>query len=464
MAGSTKPITDAPITDARRLGYPKMALLGLQHMFAMFGATVLVPLISGLSVQVTLIGVGVGTLIFHYFAKGRVPVFLGSSFAFLVGIQLITNPNYGIYAGTDMTHQEKLSYATGGIFVAGLIYLVLALIIKLVGVRKVMRYLPPVVTAPIVLIIGIMLAPFAINMSASNILLAVVALGIVIIASIWGKGMVKIVPIVLGIVGAYVFALILHFAGVTNPDGSAIFDFTQAAQANIVGAPPFVLARFDIVAILVMAPFALATIAEHIADMVALTSITGKNFVENPGLHRTLIGDGLATTFSGLIGGPASTTYGENVGVVVLTKVHDAKVVILAAIYATVLGFLPIFAALIYTIPDAIVGGVSFILYGMIAAVGIRTLVEHRVDISKTRNLIILAVVMVSGLGLRFANPITFTIAGTNIPIDRLGIAIAAILGILLNAILPGKDYEFGENTEGDSAINLGGIRAKEEK
>ena len=228
-------------------------------------------------------------------------------------------------------------------------------------------------------------------------------------------------------------------------------------RAQIVGAPPFVLARFDIVAILVMATFALATIAEHIADMVALTSICDENFIEDPGLARTLIGDGIASVFSGMIGGPASTTYGENVGVVVLTKIHDAKVVILAAVYATILGFLPIFAALVYTIPDAIVGGVSFILYGMIAAVGIRTLVDYKVDIGKTRNLIIIAVVMVSGLGLRFGAPITFSIGGTNVPIDRLGIAIAAILGILLNAILPGKDYEFITNAERKAAAEKAG-------
>ncbi|MCL2589117.1 MAG: uracil-xanthine permease, partial [Oscillospiraceae bacterium] len=298
----------------RQLGLPKTLLLGLQHMFAMFGATILIPLIGGLSVQVTLIGVGVGTLIFHIISKGRVPVFLGSSFAFLVGIQLVTNPEQGVFAGTGMTHAEKLPYATGAIMVAGLLYVVLAIIVKVVGVKTVMRYLPPVVTGPIVMLIGFMLAPFAIDMSSNNLLLAITALCIVVIAAVWGKGMVKVVPMILGLLGGYALALILHFVfGASNPDGSAIFEFSQIAQANIVGAPPFAFARFNLSAILIMAPFALATIAEHIADMVILSDVCEEDFMKDPGLVRTLIGDGLATCFSGLIGGPASTTYSENV-------------------------------------------------------------------------------------------------------------------------------------------------------
>ena len=420
----------------QEMSRPKMALLGLQHMFAMFGATILVPLLSGLSVQVTLVATGIGTLIFHLCSKGRVPAFLGSSFAFLVGIQLITNPDIGIFAGTDMLREEKLAYATGGILVAGILYLAFAGIIKLVGAKTFMKYVPPVVTAPTVFLIGLMLAPFAINQSANNLFLAVLTLAIIIIASSWGKGMMKIIPILLGIAGAYIVALIMHGVGFTNPNGTPIIEFITEG-AGVVGMPPFMLPRFDIVAILIMVPFAIATIAEHVGDMVALSTLAGEDLTDDPGLHRTLMGDGLASVFAGLIGGPANTTYGENVGVVALTKVFNSRVVQLAAIYAVVLGFSPLFAAVIYSIPTAIIGGASFMLYGMIAAVGIRNLVENRVDVSKTKNLTIIAVMVVTGLGLRFGQPITFTIGTVNVPIDRMGIAIAVILGVFLNAILP---------------------------
>jgi len=420
----------------QEMSRPKMALLGLQHMFAMFGATILVPLLSGLSVQVTLVATGIGTLIFHLCSKGRVPAFLGSSFAFLVGIQLITNPDIGIFAGTDMLREEKLAYATGGILVAGILYLAFAGIIKLVGAKTFMKYVPPVVTAPTVFLIGLMLAPFAINQSANNLFLAVLTLAIIIIASSWGKGMMKIIPILLGIAGAYIVALIMHGVGFTNPNGTPIIEFITEG-AGVVGMPPFMLPRFDIVAILIMVPFAIATIAEHVGDMVALSTLAGEDLTDDPGLHRTLMGDGLASVFAGLIGSPANTTYGENVGVVALTKVFNSRVVQLAAIYAVVLGFSPLFAAVIYSIPTAIIGGASFMLYGMIAAVGIRNLVENRVDVSKTKNLTIIAVMVVTGLGLRFGQPITFTIGTVNVPIDRMGIAIAVILGVFLNAILP---------------------------
>ena len=294
-----------------------------------------------------------------------------------------------------------------------------------------------VVTAPTVILIGIMLAPFAITQSSENMLLAVITLAIVVIASSWGKGMIKIIPILLGIGGAYIVALIMNGVGMTNADGSAILDFAAAAEARIVGMPPFMAPRFSLVAILVMVPFALATIAEHVGDMVALSSITGEDFIEDPGLTRTLIGDGVASCFSGLIGGPASTTYGENVGVVALTKIFNPRVVQVAAIYAAVLGFSPLFATVIYSVPNAIIGGASFMLYGMIAAVGVRNLVESRVDMSKTKNLTVVAIMLVTGLGLRFGPTITFSIGATNIPVDRLGIAIAVVLGVVLNAILP---------------------------
>jgi len=415
----------------------RRAIMGLQHLFAMFGATILVPLISGLSVQVTLVAAGVGTLIFHFVSKGKVPVFLGSSFAFLVGIGLITNPEIGVFAGEAMTQTEKLAYATGGIMVAGFLYLLLAGLVKIVGVKTFMKYLPTVVTAPTVILIGVMLAPFAISQSANNLFLAILTLVIIICFAVWGKGMAKIIPILLGIGGAYIIALIMHFAfGMSNPDGTPILVFGTAGN-DIVGLPPFMAPRFSIVTVLVMLPFALATIAEHIGDMVILKRLSGKDYITDPGLVRTLTGDGLATIFAGAIGGPATTTYSENVGVVTLTKIFDPRVLQFAAIYAAVLGFSPLFASVVYSVPPAIIGGASFILYGMIAAVGIRNLVDDQVNLADMKNCIIVAVMLVIGLGLRFGPAISFTIGGTSIPIDRLGVAIAVILGIVLNIVLP---------------------------
>ena len=443
------------IKDASVLGVPKMLLLGLQHMFAMFGATILVPiLVNGyfgsanqvLSVQVTLFCAGFGTLFFHLCSKFKVPAFLGSSFAFLGGFASIASLDTGIFA--NMPDSEKLQYACGGIFVAGLLYLVLALIIKLIGVKRVMRFLPPVVTGPIIICIGLSLAPSAVNNASTNWLIAIVALAVIIIFNIWGKGMFKIIPILLGVVISYVFALALHGLGFTNPDGSAIFDFTNVINASAVGLPPFQLPKFNITAILVMAPIAIATMMEHIGDMSAISATVGENFLEDPGLHRTLIGDGLATSFSALIGGPANTTYGENTGVLELSRVHDPKVVRLAAVYAIILSFIPKFAEIIGSMPASIIGGVSFILYGMISAIGVRNVVENHVDFTKSRNLIIAGVILVSGLG--FSNGLTFNVGGTSITLTAL--AIAALAGIILNAILPGNDYHFGDNPDSDSS------------
>lgn len=431
------------IRDAKSLGIPRMLLLGLQHMFAMFGATILVPILvnnyfngEGLSVQVTLFFAGVGTLFFHLCTKLKVPAFLGSSFAFLGGFETVSKLNTGIFK--DMTMGEKMPYACGGIVVAGALYLVLALIIKLVGVQRAMRFLPPVVTGPIIICIGLSLAPSAVSNVQTNWILAIVAFAIIVVFNIWGKGMWKIIPILLGIAGAYVVALILHFCGVTNQDGSAIFDFATVASASWVNVPPFQLCKFDLTAILAMAPIAVASMMEHIGDISAISATVGENFVENPGLHRTLIGDGLATSLSALFGGPANTTYGENTGVLELSRVHDPRVIRLAAIYAVILSFIPKFASIISTLPVAIVGGVSFILYGMIAAIGVRNVVENHVDFTKSRNLIIAATILVCGLG--FSSGLTFQIAGTSITLT--GLAIAAIMGVFLNAVLPGREEE----------------------
>jgi uracil permease len=440
-----------PIYDATKLGKGKMAILGLQHMFAMFGATILVPILvnsyfhgEGLSVQVTLFFAGLGTLIFHVCSKFKVPAFLGSSFAFLGGFATVAELNTGKFA--NMTYGEKLPYACGGIVVAGALYLVLALIIKVVGVRKVMKYLPPVVTGPIIICIGLSLAPSAISNAATCWPLALVALAVVVIFNIWGKGMFKIIPILMGVVISYVVAIIMNAMGMTNADGSAILDFTSVASAGIVGIPPFQLAKFDLTAIFVMAPIAIASMMEHVGDISAISATTKQNFIEDPGLHRTLLGDGLATAFAAMFGGPANTTYGENTGVLELSKVYDPKVVRLAACYAIVLGFIPKMAEVIGTMPSAIIGGISFILYGMISAIGVRNIVENQVDLKKSRNLIIAAVILVCGLGI--TDGFTFTIGSVTITLTSL--AIASIVGIVLNAILPGNDYEFGSNEEGD--------------
>lgn len=437
------------IRDASTLGVTKMLILGLQHMFAMFGATILVPILVNsyfgedvLHVQVTLICAGLGTLFFHLCSKFKVPAFLGSSFAFLGGFATIANLDTGVFA--DMSNADKLSYACGGIVVAGLLYLVLAFIIRMVGIKKVMRFLPPVVTGPIIICIGLSLAGSAVTNASTNWLLAFIALATIIIFNIWGKGMLKIIPILMGVVVSYIAALIFHALGMTNADGSAIMNFTSISSAAWVGIPEFSLCKFNISAILVMAPIAIASMMEHIGDMSAISATVGKNFMADPGLHRTLIGDGLATSFSALVGGPANTTYGENTGVLELSRVHDPKVIRLAAIYAVILSFIPKVAEVIGSMPSAIIGGVSFMLYGMISAIGVRNVVENQVDFTKSRNLIIAGVIFVCGLG--FSNGLTFSIAGTDVTLTAL--AIAAIAGIILNAILPGNDYQFRETVE----------------
>ena len=432
------------IYDARQLGTPRMLVLGLQHMFAMFGATVLVPiLVQGyglpLSIQTTLLFAGLGTLLFHVCTKFKVPAFLGSSFAYLGGFSTVaTMPAY-----EGMDPELKLAYALGGIVIAGLLYLVLALLFKVLGAKKVMRYFPPIVTGPMIIMIGLNLSGSAINNASTCWWLALVAMAIIVVANIWGKGMVKIIPILLGVVGSYIVAVI-----------AGQVDFSGVSEASFLGFQQFVIAKFDVSAILVMAPIAIAAMMEHIGDISAISSTTGKNFIEDPGLHRTLVGDGLATAFAGFFGGPANTTYGENTGVLALSKVYDPRVVRLAAIYAIILSFSPKFDALVNSIPAAIVGGVSFILYGMISAVGVRNIVENQVDLTKSRNLIIAAVMFVSGLGFSSVGGISFTVGGAAVTLS--GLAIAALCGVILNAILPGNDYEFGVSVTGDKSADLG--------
>ena len=446
-----------PIRDARTLGVPKMLILGLQHMFAMFGATVLVPILVQsyglpLSIQTTLFFAGIGTLFFHVCTKMRVPAFLGSSFAFLGGFAAMGAMDSGMYAA--MEPAEKLQYACGGIVVAGLLYVVLAAIIKSVGVHRVMHYLPPVVTGPIIILIGLNLAPSAVSNASSCWWLALVSIAVIVVANIWGKGMIKIIPILLGVVIPYIVALVFRMVDFSGLDVQGLFGGTTP----LLGFQPFVtdfsgsVAKFDVSAILVMAPIAIASMMEHIGDMSAISATVGENFIEDPGLHRTLIGDGIATSLSAMFGGPANTTYGENTGVLVLSRVHDPKVIRLAALYAVILSFSPAFAYLVNTIPAAIIGGVSFILYGMISAIGVRNVVENQVDFTNIRNLIIAAVILVCGLG--FTGGLTFTVGGASITLTSL--AIAAIAGIVLNAILPGNDFHFGKSANSDASANLG--------
>ncbi len=467
MKKERKAIPPEGIRDSvKELGIPRTLILGLQHMFAMFGATILVPILvmgyfqaacgepltRGVTVSTTLFCAGVGTLLFHVCTKLKVPAFLGSSFAFLGGFATVANLNTGAYA--TMGANEKVAYACGGVVVAGALYLVQALVIRVLGVKRVMRYLPPVVTGPIIICIGLTLSSSAISNASTNWLIAFVALAVIVFFNIWGRGMFKIIPILMGVLIAYLFALALNAAGVTNPDGSAILNFSSVADASWVGLPDFQLCKFDITSILVMAPIAIASMMEHVGDISAISATTERNFIEDPGLQRTLLGDGLATALAGFLGGPANTTYGENTGVLELSKVYDPRVIRLAAVYAVILSFIPKFSAIISTMPTSIIGGVSFILYGMISAIGVRNVVENKVDLTKSRNLIIVGVIFVCGLG--FSDGLTFQFTDTSITLT--GLAIAAIAGIALNAILPGKDYEFTGNVPRADIANFGNL------
>ena len=441
------------VYDVKQLGTARTLVLGLQHMFAMFGATVLVPAITGLNVSTTLLFAGLGTLLFHLITGRKIPAFLGSSFAFL-----------GAYGLVTATGQEiPLTYSGFGVAVAGLMYLVLAWFFKIFGTKKVMRFFPPIVTGPVIIAIGLTLAGTAIDSCTSNWLVALAAIVVVVICNIWGQGMIKIVPILLGVVASYLVAMAVDPAARANVAQTV-------ADAKWFGLPIIwentALSIFGkdldvsmlITAVITIAPISLATIVEHVGDMCAISSTVGKNYVADPGLHRSLVGDGLATAVSALFGGPANTTYGENTGVLALSKVYDPKVVRLAALFAIVLSFCPKFAALIVAMPSATMGGVSLVLYGMISAVGVRNVVENQVDFTKSRNVLIAAMILCLAIGIKYSpltgGAITFPVG--SVVISLSGLAVAAIVGIVMNAILPGKDYEFGTNEQGDTAVNFG--------
>lgn len=412
------------IYDARKeLGWGKSIIMGLQQCFAMFGATILVPVLTnsygegivGLSASVTLFCAGVATLWFHFITKGKVPVFLGSSFAFLGMYQAII-PQYG------------KEYATGGVVAAGGLYVILAILIKVLGTKRVMKLFPPAVCGPLIILIGINLAGSAIDNLFTNWMLGIVPILVIIICNTWGKGMIKIIPVLISLIVSYIVAIIM-----------GAVDFSAVGSANWVGLPNFHLPKFNADAIIAGLAVAVAAMVEHVGDVMAIGATCGKNFIADPGLTRTLLGDGIGTSLAGLLGGPANTTYSENTGVVALTRVFDPFVMRIAAVMAIILSLSPKFEAVINSIPAAIIGGISFVLYGMIAATGIRTIVENQVDYVNMRNVLITAIILVSGLGFNHKNIVIGSVAFG-------GLACAAVFGIILNAILPGKDYEFKED------------------
>ncbi len=422
---SAKDVTNESYGRDNIEGIGAKGILGLQHAFTMFGATVLVPIITGLDISVTLFMAGICTLLFHFITKKKVPVFLGSSFAFIAPMLSVLLMKTG--AGTvedalaSSMAPEALAYARGGIVVAGLVYLVLSALIYTFGVEKVVSFFPPIVTGPIILVIGLKLAPVAIDMASGNWGLAIVSFLIVLSVSIYGKGFFRIVPVIIGLIGGYSVAVV-----------TGNVDFSAVGQATWYGVPNFQMAKFDLSSIMVVAPIALATMVEHIGDVIAIGATVKKDFMKEPGLHRTLIGDGIATSLSSMFGGPANTTYSENTGVLALTGVWDPSVMRIAACFAIVLGLVPKLGAIIRTIPTSVVGGISIILFGMIASIGARTLVENKIDFTKSRNLMISAVILVLGLG-GAALPVNIG----SVSFTMEGMALAAIIGIILNKILP---------------------------
>ncbi len=455
MGKNTKTF-DEPIYDARTLGTGRMLVLGIQHMFAMFGATVLVPIITGLDVSTTLLFAGLGTLLFHLITGRKVPAFLGSSFAFLGGYAAVAP-----LLSDGSSNKELLPYACFGVAVSGLLYLVLAFLFRTFGAGRVMKFFPPVVTGPIIIAIGLNLAPSAINNCADNWnwIPAITAIAIVICCNIWGKGLVRIVPILLGVLGSYLVSAIMDALGVE------MIDYSQVASAAWIGFPvhfdntvfSLFAKGFDsgvlITAVITIVPIAFATMMEHIGDISAISSTTGRNYIKDPGLHRTLIGDGLATTIASLFGAPANTTYGENTGVLTLTKVYDPLVIRIAAGFAVLMSFCPKFAAIIETMPSGTIGGISLVLYGMISAVGIRNLVETHVDFSKSRNVLVAAMIMVLTIGISYSSAGSLPLPFGGVSLS--GLATGSLVGILLNAVLPGKDYKFEDELPNPTGVDF---------
>ena len=391
----------------------KKLVLGMQHVLAMFGATVLVPILTGLNPAVALLAAGCGTLLFHYVTEGKVPVFLGSSFAFIPVIQLVDK----VYGG--------LAYAQGGIVVAGALYVLLSAFVKVFGVEKIKSYLPPIVTGPMIMVIGLNLSPVAIRMAANHWPIAITVVLTVIGVSIFAKGFFKLLPILAGVTVGYVLSLVI-----------GLVDMTAIQQADFLALPAITLPKFSLGAIAVVAPIVAVVFMEHIGDITTNGAVVGKDFFKDPGLHRTLLGDGLATMFAGFIGGPANTTYGENTGVLAVTKVYDPSILRIAAYIAIGLSFIGKFGAMLQTIPVAVMGGISLILFGMITSVGMRTVAEGNIDFTSNRNLIIASLILVVGIGASVVTDIPVGIKITE-DIQLTGLSLAAVIGIIANRILP---------------------------
>ena len=447
-------IPEEGIYDARPLGKGRMFLLGFQHMFAMFGATVLVPILTGLDVSTTLLFAGLGTLLFHLITGGKVPAFLGSSFAFLGGYAAVA-PMLGEFQ--DQPNLEMLPYACFGVLCAGLMYVILAALFKAFGASKVMRFFPPIVTGPIIIAIGLNLSSSAINNCSKNWWVAIVAIAIIVACNIWGKGMVKIIPILLGVIGSYIFAVIIDPSVRANV-AQNVHDAEWLAlpihmEHTVIGL--FMRDNLDghllLTSVVTIVPLSLATMVEHIGDVSAISSTCNRNYIENPGLHRTLMGDGLATSLAALFGAPANTTYGENTGVLALSKIYDPRVIRIAAVLAMLFSFSPKFAAIISSMPGGTIGGVSLVLYGMISAVGVRNVVENKVDFTKSRNVLVAALILVLSIGISYSSAGALQLG----PISLSGLAVGSIVGIALNAIMPGKDYVFGQDKQGDESVNF---------
>lgn len=447
-------IPEEGIYDARPLGKGRMFLLGFQHMFAMFGATVLVPILTGLDVSTTLLFAGLGTLLFHLITGGKVPAFLGSSFAFLGGYAAVA-PMLGEFQ--DQPNLEMLPYACFGVLCAGLMYVILAALFKAFGASKVMRFFPPIVTGPIIIAIGLNLSSSAINNCSKNWWVAIVAIAIIVACNIWGKGMIKIIPILLGVIGSYVLAVIVDPAVrenvVKNVSEAKWVALPIHMERTVIGL--FMRDNLDghllLTSVVTIVPLSLATMVEHIGDVSAISSTCNRNYIENPGLHRTLMGDGLATSLAALFGAPANTTYGENTGVLALSKIYDPRVIRIAAVLAMLFSFSPKFAAIISSMPGGTIGGVSLVLYGMISAVGVRNVVENKVDFTKSRNVLVAALILVLSIGISYSSAGALQLG----PISLSGLAVGSIVGIALNAIMPGKDYVFGQDKQGDESVNF---------
>ncbi len=451
---NNKSIGTEPVYDARTLGAPRMFILGLQHMFAMFGATVLVPALSGLDVATTLLFAGLGTLLFHLITKRQGPGLPRQLLRLPRRLQRRAH-HLGEAGRTSPSIIMMLPYACFGVACAGLVYVILAGLFKVFGAKKVMRFFPPIVTGPIIIAIGLTLSSSAINNCTGSWWIAIAAILIIVAANIWGKGMIKIIPILLGVIGSYLLAVIfdadVRANLVANVSEAKWFALPIKMEQTVFGlfASGNVDAHKLLTAVITIVPLSLATMVEHIGDVSAISSTCNRNYIENPGLHRTLMGDGLATTLAALFGAPANTTYGENTGVLALSRIYDPRVIRIAAVLAMLFSFSPKFAAIISSMPGGTIGGVSLVLYGMISAVGVRNVVENKVDFTNTRNVIIAALILVLAIGITYSGSIQIGVVSLS------GLAVSSIVGILLNAILPGKDYTFEQNDQGATSVDF---------